>query len=53
MEIMINGGTPFFDKSLMKWITKEEVKNDEEEDGEIEEESNQSESYQTEDDLPF
>lgn len=54
LEIMINGGTPFFDKSLMKWIKKEDVKNDDdEEDGEIEEESTQSESYQTEDDLPF
>lgn len=59
LEIMINGGTPFFDKTTMKWVEKKEkpISEDEEEDLTISDESEENEetnsSQKNKDDLPF
>lgn len=56
LEIMINGGTPFFDKTTMKWVEKKEkeiISDEDEESGEVDDSNDTNSSYEDKDDLPF
>lgn len=58
LEIVINGGTPFFDKVISKWVPKIEPKkfnnsSEEDEDNDSLESNEENSSSNNEEDLPF